>query len=475
MALSYRAVLITTVADPAAVVADTLKQTGLEYQQASATLAGAAAHRHRRGDDTGQVDVTVFTDDAQSVVTVDRSHPLAVGEVPDDTVPAEVPLLIASLAPSIGPFPAAEPITAEALLRALETAAPGLQTVVYVGSDSAAVPTAVENAFGELLAGMAAWAVVTPAEADQLRIQLQADRSFRTGSLIYVGVHDSVPEMELIPATVVSTQPGPSVRRFRSRCLRRLAQWALPGPYPELLGELARVGPATLDAEELLEELVLAETQNRQLTDDRDLAWLEQDEALRELNAARSRIRFLELHLQSLGDLGVGEVEDEEVEPDSCRDVIKYANEMLGFLSLGSLAGLVEELDRNPKSPVWAKKAWLGLRSLNDYAAARDEGRHQGDYFSYCNDPPPGAIPFFPNAVAPHESESTYNNPVTREARTFGVPTDVDPLGRVYMEAHLKLDSQAVAPRIHFFDDTGGRTKRIYIGYFGPHLPTGGS
>ena len=43
------------------------------------------------------------------------------------------------------------------------------------------------------------------------------------------------------------------------------------------------------------------------------------------------------------------------------------------------------------------------------------------------------------------------------------------------MEAHIKLsNSDSLAPRIHFFDDTDGKSGKILVGYFGPHLDTGG-
>lgn len=101
--------------------------------------------------------------------------------------------------------------------------------------------------------------------------------------------------------------------------------WSLPDPYPEVLRELLRAGASTADVDGLLEEMIQAEILIRQLTDEREWAWLEQDEALRELNTARSRIRYLERHLRAVGEFPVGEADEEDLEPESCRDVVKYA------------------------------------------------------------------------------------------------------------------------------------------------------
>ncbi|GAA1082723.1 hypothetical protein [Tsukamurella spumae] len=38
--------------------------------------------------------------------------------------------------------------------------------------------------------------------------------------------------------------------------------------------------------------------------------------------------------------------------------------------------------------------------------------------------------------------------------------------------AHFKIaQSGMISPRMHYLDDTA-RTKKVYVGYIGPHLPT---
>jgi hypothetical protein len=51
------------------------------------------------------------------------------------------------------------------------------------------------------------------------------------------------------------------------------------------------------------------------------------------------------------------------------------------------------------------------------------------------------------------------------------VATALDRSGSMIMTAHLKIAEGGgmLAPRIYFHDDTKGPTKRVHVGYFGPH------
>ena len=148
------------------------------------------------------------------------------------------------------------------------------------------------------------------------------------------------------------------------------------------------------------------------------------------------------------------------------------AQELLPFLVISAGEDSCNILDGQQKRSIWAKKIWLSLRALNDYCRSKAEGRFSGDIAMYRDNTPDGAIPLLAE-YAPMESEPTTNNQNLRAIRTFTVPTTVDPAGKVYMEQHLKVDRGGQsAPRIHLYDDSGGPTQRIYIGYIGPHLAT---
>ena len=69
------------------------------------------------------------------------------------------------------------------------------------------------------------------------------------------------------------------------------------------------------------------------------------------------------------------------------------------------------------------------------------------------------------------ESESVRQDDKLRKARELPVDPEVHRSGRIFMEAHLKVSGGGgpLAPRIYFYDDTGGKTGKVHIGFFGPH------
>ncbi|MCW2876731.1 MAG: hypothetical protein JWQ95_831, partial [Sphaerisporangium sp.] len=70
------------------------------------------------------------------------------------------------------------------------------------------------------------------------------------------------------------------------------------------------------------------------------------------------------------------------------------------------------------------------------------------------------------------ESKTVTGRDKFRDPRTFPVPVEVDPSGELLMEPHIKLRAVGYpAPRMHFHDDSGGVTGKVYIGYLGDHLP----
>ena len=65
----------------------------------------------------------------------------------------------------------------------------------------------------------------------------------------------------------------------------------------------------------------------------------------------------------------------------------------------------------------------------------------------------------------------TLNNSMLVGKRVLPVSTEVDLAGRVSMLAHLKIAEGGgnLAPRLYFYDDTAGATKKVHIGFVGPH------
>lgn len=129
------------------------------------------------------------------------------------------------------------------------------------------------------------------------------------------------------------------------------------------------------------------------------------------------------------------------------------------------------DLESRAQYSIWAQRAWKALLALNSYAQTKSAGGFRGDFKTWCEQPPNDGVSIGVTRVARDESESVRNNVQMRRSRELPVPPEVDPTGKVFMGSHICIDGgNAVAPRLHFYDDTP-RTGKIYVGYLGPHLP----
>ncbi|MFH9617126.1 hypothetical protein ACH4MM_25965 [Streptomyces pratensis] len=118
----------------------------------------------------------------------------------------------------------------------------------------------------------------------------------------------------------------------------------------------------------------------------------------------------------------------------------------------------------------WLNVAWDGLLALNHFARASAAGIAGGDFLSWCKSDESGAFPFPAAKVAMRESDTVAKNGKLRNERMLPVPVAVEPGGKAFMQAHLKIGrGNTVAPRLHFYED-GPRSGKVYIGYLGPHL-----
>ncbi|MFC4605846.1 hypothetical protein [Rhodococcus kronopolitis] len=230
-------------------------------------------------------------------------------------------------------------------------------------------------------------------------------------------------------------------------------------------------------AEELLEEESRRasdlEQRLRALELDLEIALAEQDAALRELHSAQARNKYLERAQRDVSGYVVDDGTDETWSPDTCFDAVLAARDDLKYLVVSCLDDPAIDLDRHPRHGLWATKIWGALKALNDYVRAKVEMGYRGSLHSYQSDPPEAVFPLSCDYAA-KESESTSNDRDMRRVRTFRVPHEVSSDGQYYMEAHLKIDRALAAPRVHLYDDSGGPTQRLYVGYVGPHLPTSG-
>lgn len=167
-------------------------------------------------------------------------------------------------------------------------------------------------------------------------------------------------------------------------------------------------------------------------------------------------------------------IESDESVPDqvsSSTEAAEFCQRHLSLVSLpdDAIVDLVD-LDAAPESTAWAKTAWRGFRALQAYAEQAAETN--GGFWQWCER---GAHvdgwPATTKKLSMTESDSVLNNKTQRAARTLPIDPAVEPSGRIEMLAHLKIAEGGGTdiPRIYFYDDTGGTTKKIHIGFFGPH------
>lgn len=199
-------------------------------------------------------------------------------------------------------------------------------------------------------------------------------------------------------------------------------------------------------------------------------------EAQRELQGASARVEYLEAMLREAGRQVFGAHDDPApVEVDGCEDAVRWAEENLSHVEFCPDVSLTASgLDSHGKAGIWGEHARRAFQAFERYAAQKLADRDAfGDFsdFSERHDPSMERIP--DNWIAMRESETVDNNPTFRDARTFTITPSVDGEASVYMPAHVKIQKgKPPAPRIHFYDDVMGSSGKVWVGYFGEHLPS---
>ncbi|GHE44551.1 hypothetical protein GCM10017673_53350 [Streptosporangium violaceochromogenes] len=196
-------------------------------------------------------------------------------------------------------------------------------------------------------------------------------------------------------------------------------------------------------------------------------------EAVAGARKLEERVRWLKARLAEAGQPAFGlTAQDSPFEPTSVVDALNMARETLRHLEIGDTDAEAAKLDLTypTLARAWASKTWDALRALDAFAQARSAREFSGGFFEWCRDAVGLTIPA--GMVAMSESRTVNTNGKYSTRRTFPVPPEVNPSGKVMMEAHIKIRKGGCpAPRIHFHDDSGGSTGKIWIGHVGDHLP----
>ncbi|SFV24595.1 hypothetical protein [Micrococcus terreus] len=210
-----------------------------------------------------------------------------------------------------------------------------------------------------------------------------------------------------------------------------------------------------------------------------ELARDEQSALERELSAATGHLARLknELITRGMVDLLWG---TQHETTDSMPDEVQVISEavlaaqvyLTRWLSLpDSAIRELDDLDTAPEAFNWGNKTWRGLRALAGYAEDRAGGWNKGGFWEWCASGPLLGWPATSKKLSMTESEGVQTGGKFKGTRDFAVDPQVAPSGVVTMLAHLKISEGGgnLAPRVYFFDDTGGSTKKIHIGLVGPH------
>jgi len=200
---------------------------------------------------------------------------------------------------------------------------------------------------------------------------------------------------------------------------------------------------------------------------ERDLYAEELQRAEDELDDLRRRLAWQTATLTELGRPAADTAPGAPTRFATFADLLDTATAELTGLVIGDqVADTAALLDGNLRTPHWLRRTWNALSALNAYATSD----FPGDFTSYV-DKHGGEFGLTPSLVARWESRMVDTTGRYRAARTFPVPTDLDDSGWAYFPAHIRIDrGGGVAPRLHYLDDTSGRTGRVHIGYLGPHL-----
>lgn len=296
---------------------------------------------------------------------------------------------------------------------------------------------------------------------------------------------DNPSRHRLIPYARLRTRPADTAGRLVVLPLTRAAGQIVPPPvWTETLRDPLVIGASPPSDADLMELLELAEKERKGAERRAERAEEERWEAEQHLEGEREssselldraarlsrRLEFAQGQIRKSGETPQEPADDIQA-PEFCSEAVELAKTHCPGLSLGpQVIASAESLDEHAQSS-WARKAWQTFRAMQAYVDSKHGGDENSASFSiFCERGlHSDVIPI--SWIAMGESESTDQNQAFRSLRTFPVPTSVDPSGRLYMPAHIKLEQGGYpAPRIHYHDDAEGPSRQIHVGWFGPHL-----
>jgi hypothetical protein len=187
-----------------------------------------------------------------------------------------------------------------------------------------------------------------------------------------------------------------------------------------------------------------------------------------------SQVKILQERLISTGgrDAAVRPIKGPAAPPGTFAELLDWLETSLPRVAFTGDIAEPLSLDQRPESSTWVRSSWEVLRAMQSYASAKALKKFTGDFKVWCAAPPQGAYGIPAGKVVRDESETVRNHGRWRRQREFPVPAQIDPAGRVFMGAHVRIGASAagrINPRLYFHDATA-RFGMMYVGYLGRHL-----
>ena len=128
----------------------------------------------------------------------------------------------------------------------------------------------------------------------------------------------------------------------------------------------------------------------------------------------------------------------------------------------GNVSQQLEKMDQSHRKQSWGRSIFQAFLALSAYG---EEGGYL-NFYEWNKEGKPFAIPV--RDVAMRESDNVRQRPYLYNQRVLPISTEIEDSGKAFMESHIKFHGP-LAPRMYFYDDTEGRTRKIHIGGIDPH------
>ena len=216
------------------------------------------------------------------------------------------------------------------------------------------------------------------------------------------------------------------------------------------------------EIENLQEQLTAKDIQRREAEE----WWIQRTDAL-EASQAESEMKRLEVEKRAISfalNESIQKFRDEETESiTSVSEALMKGRQLLDHVEIATrVSTRLEDLDNNQRAKTWGRDIWKAFLAFEAYARAG----FSGNFYQWCSSG--NDFSWFSQSTAVKESDTVRNDERLYAQRVLPVSTDVEPTGKIFMESHLKFRG-SMAPRLYFFDDTKGKTRKVHVGGIDPH------